>query len=543
MIFSSWEIYTALTIAGLSSALAISSFSRLRRNIRGRVEAIESTKRQQKETEILSRQVLDAMSDLVLLKGPQSRIIWANKAFREAYGMSNDDLRGLIDAPFSEPDHTLQYVRDDNWVFNNGKSLDIPCEPFTRSDGRACLVHSVKSPIFDEDGRVIMTVGIFRDITEREKIQKELAEKEERLRLAAEVGRIGSWHWDIASDKIEVSAIFLQLINLSNDQIDMKSLIERIHRDDRTDFRASLQTSLEQRKGFHCELRVELGNGEFRWLYSRVEPLAEQGSQRVTSVFGVSIDVTERRQNQDTIIAQQLNLAAASKMAALGEMAGGIAHEINNPLAIIQGKCRQLKSLLGREGTNPQTLLDTITTIQDTTERIARIVRGMRGITRSIDSDPYQDTSLKTIIDDTLSICTERFKSSSIELICDEIPDGLMIECKATQISQVILNLLSNSFDAVVGTQRAWIRIGIVAERERLYLSVTDSGLGIPAPIRDKILQPFFTTKEVGKGTGLGLSISRQIINDHKGDFYLDTSSSYTRFVISLPRKIVSKPA
>jgi PAS domain S-box-containing protein len=137
---------------------------------RGRVE--EALRR----TEQMYRQVLDAISDMVLVKGLKSRIVWANKAFRNYYGMTNDQLRDSIDAPFNEPDYTQQYVKDDAAVFTTRKTVDIPQEPVTRHDGEVRLFHTVKSPIFDADGSVIMTVGVSREITERKRTESQLAQ-------------------------------------------------------------------------------------------------------------------------------------------------------------------------------------------------------------------------------------------------------------------------------------------------------------------------------------------------------------------------------
>ncbi|WP_449420284.1 PAS domain S-box protein [Phormidium nigroviride] len=111
-------------------------------------------------------QILDAITDMVLVKGPQSRIVWANKAFRDYYGLTNEQLKDMIDAPFNEPDYTLQYIRDDAYVFETGKSLEIE-EPVTRYDGKVQMFNTIKSVIRNEVGETILTVGVSRNITDR----------------------------------------------------------------------------------------------------------------------------------------------------------------------------------------------------------------------------------------------------------------------------------------------------------------------------------------------------------------------------------------
>jgi two-component system, NtrC family, sensor kinase len=123
-----------------------------------------------------SKQFLDAITDMVLIKGGQSHIVWANKAFRDYYNMDNEKLLGMIDSSISEPDFTQQYIRDDEKVFTTGVPLDIPEEPVVRFDGITRYFHTVKSPILDDSGKVIMTIGVSRDVTD-EKAAKELLHK------------------------------------------------------------------------------------------------------------------------------------------------------------------------------------------------------------------------------------------------------------------------------------------------------------------------------------------------------------------------------
>ena len=151
------------------------------------VTEYERVDKASRDSEATYQQILDSLADMVLVKGENSRVLWANRAFREVYGMSNEQLRGIIDAPFVEPDYTQQYVKDDREVFVTGKTLDIPEEPIRRHDGTTLTVHTVKSPVFDREGKVIKTVGLFRDITERKRLELELrqAQKLESVGLLA----------------------------------------------------------------------------------------------------------------------------------------------------------------------------------------------------------------------------------------------------------------------------------------------------------------------------------------------------------------------
>src|SRR5262249_54178985 len=141
-------------------------------------------------------------------------------------------------------------------------------------------------------------------------------------------------------------------------------------------------------------------------------------------------------------------------------------------------------------------------------------------------------------------LCSERLRRNSIQLKIQHGSPNLKIECRSTEISQVLLNLLNNALDAVQPLDQKWISIDVADAGNDVEIAVTDSGPGIPAHLRDKIAQPFFTTKEIGKGTGLGLSISRGIAEAHHGGLFLDPVCANTRFIVCLPkRQPVPEPA
>lgn len=224
-----------------------------------------------------------------------------------------------------------------------------------------------------------------------------------------------------------------------------------------------------------------------------------------------------------------------SKFSALGEMAAGVAHEINNPLAVISGKAGQLLRSLRANQVEPDKLIKGLESIESTVFRISRIIKGLKDFSRNAENIPMQPVTLVSIINETLDLCRERFYHSGVKLEVGETPD-MLFYCRNIQISQVLLNLLNNSFDAVSMSKEKWVRLEIEDQATKIIIRVRDSGKGIPVEIRNKIMMPFFTTKEVGKGTGIGLSISKGIIEDHLGSFYLDQTQAHTCFVIELPK-------
>jgi signal transduction histidine kinase len=243
----------------------------------------------------------------------------------------------------------------------------------------------------------------------------------------------------------------------------------------------------------------------------------------------------ELEEKNSTILAQQQFLVSASKMAALGEMAGGVAHEINTPLAAIRNLSEQISEVAVEEPLNKGLLTEMTADLITASDRIARIVRSLRSFSRDGSGDPRRAVDAKQLIEETLGFCGEQFKSRGIRLIVDCAEDGLCFMGRPAEISQVLLNLLNNAQDAVAGLRDPWVKISARAEGRWIEIRVADSGHGIPPDARQKLFQPFFTTKELGKGTGLGLSVSLGIVQEHSGSLRLDQDAANTCFVIELP--------
>lgn len=249
----------------------------------------------------------------------------------------------------------------------------------------------------------------------------------------------------------------------------------------------------------------------------------------------------EERSRQ--IAEHQQSLYESARLAELGLMAGGIAHEINNPLAVILGFAEQLKTLALKAHAPEAAVNKAFSKIELAITRIQKIIHGLRFVARQSGEEPWQSANIRDIIAETLEIAAQRYKDGGVQLSVSEIPDrDLRIECRAVQISQILINLLNNAFDEVQNKPGAWVRLDTEVQGERVLISVTDSGTGIAPAIREKLFNAFYTTKPAGKGTGLGLAISASIAREHHGSLTYDTASKNTRFVLELPRQQQAAP-
>jgi len=247
-------------------------------------------------------------------------------------------------------------------------------------------------------------------------------------------------------------------------------------------------------------------------------------------------DITLRKQLEEDLESTRAQAIASARLSALGMMAGGIAHEINNPVGIIHAMASDLTEIAKEGSITPETVSRKGKVIRQTAERIARIVRSLRQISREGGSDPMRPTPLAKIVAETLEICRAKFENNNVELFLPHAIPEVSVPCREVQIAQALLNLLQNAFDAVVEQNgERWVRLEVENGDDTVALSVIDSGPGIPRELRSHIGEPFFTTKPVGKGTGLGLSLSKTIAEDHGGSLEYSDDHGRTRFSLVLP--------
>lgn len=241
--------------------------------------------------------------------------------------------------------------------------------------------------------------------------------------------------------------------------------------------------------------------------------------------------------SQDELEYQRHQAIQASKLSSLGEMASGIAHEINNPLTIISALATRTKKNLKDAGIPRESSLEYQEKIIATVDRIAKIIRGLRSFSRDSNGDQIGRQKISEIIEMTLDLCQERLKDKGIAVRLDSVIN-VEIDCREVQIVQVLVNLINNSLDVVNSLDEKWIHISTWEGNDNVYIRITDSGKGIDEDVVEKMMMPFFTTKEIGKGTGLGLSISKGIIEAHHGKFYYHKFENHTSFVIELKKNM-----
>lgn len=393
------------------------------------------------------------------------------------------------------------------------------------------------------DGTVL---AIIRDVTERVTAQSERQKSDQRLRAFIDNcpatvfnqlvdPKTGAGTYTFVAGRIEeiFEATAEEIVGTPVDSTSPPY----IHPDDLPAALILLGDSVANATPYNWLGRFVLKSGKVKWINTIATPTLQPDGQLLYSA--IALDVTHERELARQVQEQQAMMSSSSRLAALGEMAGGIAHEINNPLTVAHAHASRLRDAAteGRTLDRDQIILST-QKIESVCMRISRIIQGLRSIARDGDNDRFTISPLRPIIEDALSLSTEKFRHKNIELRVEGVTDSMTVEVRSVQISQVLVNLLLNAQHAVEELESGrWIHVAVFEGQSTIEIRVSDSGLGILPENRDRIFDPFFTTKEVGKGTGLGLSVSAAIAESHGGALYFDDKAAVTTFVLVLQKR------
>jgi C4-dicarboxylate-specific signal transduction histidine kinase len=243
-------------------------------------------------------------------------------------------------------------------------------------------------------------------------------------------------------------------------------------------------------------------------------------------------DLKNLKDKEKIIEEQKHQMIEKNKLASLGEMAAGIAHEVNNPLTVIHSNNSIIQKLIIKNKLDPIKLEKLTTKTREQIERITGIITSLRNLSRGLANEENESFSIDQVLDESIKLAKIRDKSKKIIFQFNSKPFSAY--GNRGQIVQVVLNLLNNAIDAIEVLDDPWISLELKDNGKFVDLHITDSGPGIPQEVSDKIFIPMYTTKDVGKGTGLGLSLSRTFIEQNSGSLVYAGDDSNTCFKVSL---------
>lgn len=366
---------------------------------------------------------------------------------------------------------------------------------------------------------------------ERAKLNADvLKELNANLSLVLQASELGVWDWNLETNQVNYDKRWCEILGYNENELahELKTFQELTHPEDITRVLSQAAEYIEKKTSkFDVKFQMKHKQGHWVHIHAKGKIIKSDINGKPLRFMGTHSDLTEEMRSQREIELQKNKLFHQSKLASLGEMSAGIAHEVNNPLAIIAGSAELLEKFKDR----PDKFNAKVDSILKSCGRISKILNGLKKFSRSAEISSFASHNIGEIIDEVVTLTIIKSTRSGVPLKT-EWSEGLSLVCDDLGIEQVLINLINNAIDAVKNKDERWVKITAHQEDQMIILRVIDSGVQISHELEDKIFDPFFTTKKVGEGTGLGLSITKGILDEHNATIVLNRSFPTTCFEI-----------
>ncbi len=547
--------------------------------IRKDITELKQAELKRKQSEGRLYTLIDTIPDLVWVKDTKGVFLQCNKRFEELYGVTNAEIIGKTDDDFVGEELADFFRQKDQEAIQAGKPVRNE-EEVSFADGHKELLETIKTPMYADDGSFIGVLGIGRDITERRKTEAKLLKNQSLLKDSQRVAHIGTWEYEIKTDKFHWNEETYRIYGIpdSSTEASVELFSSLVHPDDLEGVLKNSEASFHSKRFNDYECRIIRPDKKMIYILATgAVELDEQGE--LVRMYGIIQDITKRKKieheleqhrlhlehlvqertdeleasleelhtTNDELMEQKVELQQtiellhstrerliqSEKMASLGVLSAGIAHEINNPLNFINGGNLGIRDYVEEElPEHAGNLTPYFDAIDEGIQRAAQIVASLSHYSRNEDL-PVTEIDLHALIDNCLVILHNKLKNK-VNVIRNYTSSSYCFRGNEGKIHQAVLNIIANAEQAIEDTGE--IKIQSAVEGKYFVLRIKDTGAGIDQAVKDKVFDPFFTTKVPGQGTGLGLSITYTIIEEHQGEISFESESGKgTEFTIYLP--------
>jgi len=375
-------------------------------------------------------------------------------------------------------------------------------------------------------GDVNYFTAFIADLTEKKAAERALRSSEEQYRSIFNTTSDAMILWSARGEIVDLNPATWKMGGFTREEFLSKPIEQHIHASSQAAF-GEFMDAVTRGRSFAFEAMGYRKDNSVINLETRTVPMLYQGEPHVLSI---SRDITEQKRAEKELAKQREALRQSEKLSAMGELLAGVAHELNNPLAILMGRAALLES----KTREPEVKAE-VEKIHAAADRCGRIVHTFLSMVKQRAQERKQ-ANLNEIVESALELLGYSLRTSGIEiktLLAAELPDQRV---DVDQIGQVVINLLVNAQHVLLEQpEPRSMSVETGRSQQGIYLLVADNGPGVPAELRQRIFDPFFTTKKTEVGTGIGLSVSRGIAREHGGELRLLPSESGAVFELTLP--------
>jgi two-component system, LuxR family, sensor kinase FixL len=469
-----------------------------------------------RESEMRYRGIFDGAIEGMYRASAQGKSLAANPALLAIFGYESPGdvilpIGDLAHQIWADPNEEALFIRQ---LTEQGIVHGYECQ-LKRQDGTIIWVSLNSRAVRGSDGRIAYFEGFIEDISDRKRAKEARLENEARLSLAADSANVGFWSWDFDSGQIWATKKSLELYGFSpDDNMTYDKFLGVVHPEDHDRVALDSRQAFQRGEDYREEYRIVLPDGGLRWMSIRAKAYTKPSGEPLR-MLGVSLDITQRRQNETEMMGLRLELAHLARVMAISELSTSLAHEINQPLGAILNNAEAAKALLARTEDKQEPIGEIIEDIIEDAQRAGYVVRKIRGIVKKGEAK-LERLPVNLLIDDVIKLMNTNLILNRIAVRLDLRPSLPDLRGDRVRLQQVLMNLITNAVDAMKDkpTRTLTVRSGMQAPN-MITVSVSDSGPGIDKANTEAVFRPFFTTKP--DGLGFGLSICRSIIQEHGG--------------------------
>jgi PAS domain S-box-containing protein len=505
-------------------------------DITSRKAAVDALRRERDR----AQSYLDLAEVMLLALDANGRIALINRKGCEILGYTEAELVGRDWFEHCVPERARDGARAgfQDRLAGRGAPLADSEDTIVTREGEAKLIAWRTTVVRDERGTTVGTLSSGEDVTERRRAEQQLLKSESLLRAAQAIANLGNYEVKLPGGSSLWSDQMYRILGRdpAEGPVGPDEFVDRlVHADDAERFLREWNRALAETGKFDLEYRLVRPDGSVRDVHSLAQVTAGPDGESLV-ITGTMHDITDRRRSEEETRQAQEKLTHVARLSTMGEMATGLAHEINQPLTAIATYAQAGLRMMGAPGgADPEDLSDALKQITNQALRAGEVIKRLRAFVKNR-TTRTETLDLNRLIEDVQVLADSDARLNDVRLTLDLAPGLPAVSADPVQIQQVLLNLIRNAIDALNETPGAPREIAVRTRRapEAIEVEVVDRGPGIPAQVADNLFNPFYTTKATG--TGLGLAISRSIIRAHLGRLgHRPTPGGGTTFYFTLP--------